>query len=530
MNIYGYKFSKKVSEFMRVNYKNRGYSYEEFDKLDEILASLKEEGESALIIIEARFVDLEEVEKIRKLTGDLLVMGLFAEDGLEELPCFINSKSIDYIDYLPLRSSEIIDRAIEDVLKLKYKEEKNIYRKLQKDKDLKDIFTLKYIYDLIYGYVSEKDLIEDITEMLGLRNIPNVVLTLEVDDFWDTTMNYNNKQKYHIKHKILNLLEEFIDEENAVACSLIGTDKLIILLDYSDYPEEVIDKQIVKTANMIRRDIRENSNYTVTLGIGKVYNSYENLWKSYEESFQAVSSSFGIGNDTLVHYDEIKPLKIDQLKRYDFSKYEFEFFKSLSRNDKEEILKAYDSLFDIFLEKKYSNDIIRPILYKFIYEVLEYYRDLGLDKKILSHIGVETMIHVSKASSINKTRSLVKEMIFYLSEEYIKLTSSINCEGLNCAVAFLEKNYYKDISLDDVSYTANMSPSYFSRQFKKEYGVNFVNFLQNLRVEKSKELLTQTNLSIQDIAFEVGFKDTAHFSKSFKSINMIPPSKYRKTK
>lgn len=392
------------------------------------------------------------------------------------------------------------------------------------------MFTLKYTYDLIYGYVSDGDLLQDITGVLGLKNVPNVVLTLKVDEFWDISINYNNKQKYHIKHKILNILKDFIKDDNSVASSLIGTDKLIILLDCSDYAPALIDSEILKKADGIRSYIKANSDYTVTLGIGNVYNSYENLWKSYEESFQAVNSSFGIGNDTLVHYKEIKPLEINELKKYDFSQYEFEFFKSLGRNDKKEILKTYDGLFDIFLEKKYNNDIIRPILYKFIYEVLEYYKNLGVDRKIVSYIGIRTIIYVSKASSIDKTRMLIKEMISDLSEEYMDITRSINCEGLDCAVVFIEKNYYKNISLDDVSYISNMSPSYFSRQFKKEYGINFVNYLQNIRIEKSKELLSETNLSIQDIAFEVGFNDTAHFSKSFKSKNKITPSQYRKTK
>lgn len=84
-----------------------------------------------------------------------------------------------------------------------------------------------------------------------------------------------------------------------------------------------------------------------------------------------------------------------------------------------------------------------------------------------------------------------------------------------------------DISLDDISRRINISSYYFSKLFKEETGVNFIEYLTDLRMEKSKELLASPNMSIKDICVSVGYQDPNYFSRIFKKINGVTPSEYR---
>lgn len=94
---------------------------------------------------------------------------------------------------------------------------------LEQINEVKDMIIMEYIYDLIYGETSRIDSIKNITSIVNLNKIPNIVLTLMVDEFWDICINMDNKQRYYIKRLILNLVRKSISDYGAIACSLIGT-------------------------------------------------------------------------------------------------------------------------------------------------------------------------------------------------------------------------------------------------------------------------------------------------------------------
>ena len=102
-------------------------------------------------------------------------------------------------------------------------------------------------------------------------------------------------------------------------------------------------------------------------------------------------------------------------------------------------------------------------------------------------------------------------------------------ELVNSAVEYIHTNFHKDISLSDISRYVFLSPSYFTRAFKNEMEVSPINYLLNLRVEKAKELLKNTDLKILDIALTIGFSSQQRFNEIFKKYENITPLQYRKS-
>ena len=98
------------------------------------------------------------------------------------------------------------------------------------------------------------------------------------------------------------------------------------------------------------------------------------------------------------------------------------------------------------------------------------------------------------------------------------------------AKEYMQENYAKDLSLDDVSKTVNISPYYFSKLFKEEEGRNFIDYLTEIRIDKAKELLMDKNLSMKEICAAVGYSDPNYFSRSFKKNVGVTPTEYREGK
>ena len=88
----------------------------------------------------------------------------------------------------------------------------------------------------------------------------------------------------------------------------------------------------------------------------------------------------------------------------------------------------------------------------------------------------------------------------------------------------------KEISLDDVSSYCNISSYYFSKLFKQETGENYVEYLNKVRIENAKRLLNESDSSIKEVCYSVGFSDPNYFSRAFKKYEGVTPSEYKEAK
>lgn len=95
------------------------------------------------------------------------------------------------------------------------------------------------------------------------------------------------------------------------------------------------------------------------------------------------------------------------------------------------------------------------------------------------------------------------------------------------ARAYIFEHLSEDLSLGLVAKAVNASSFYFCKLFKKSVGINFIDYVSNLRIEKAKNLLLNPNCLVSEIAFEVGFQSLTHFNRVFKKLTGVSPSKYR---
>lgn len=100
-------------------------------------------------------------------------------------------------------------------------------------------------------------------------------------------------------------------------------------------------------------------------------------------------------------------------------------------------------------------------------------------------------------------------------------------EIITTAKKYVEYNYHLQITVDDIAKSVNLSGSYFSKLFKESTEISPYEYLLSVRLEKAKELLHKTNLSISQIAFQTGFNSDANFIYFFKKQTGLSPLKFR---
>ncbi|QGQ99865.1 response regulator [Paenibacillus psychroresistens] len=114
-----------------------------------------------------------------------------------------------------------------------------------------------------------------------------------------------------------------------------------------------------------------------------------------------------------------------------------------------------------------------------------------------------------------------------ISEAFIHFAGQDSSFPVQEITDYLQKHYFEEISLVDVSTRFHIEPSYFSKLFKAVTNENFIEYLTRLRMEKACELLSSTEQKINEIAELTGYENQRYFSQVFKKFTGLTPSEYR---
>ncbi len=102
-----------------------------------------------------------------------------------------------------------------------------------------------------------------------------------------------------------------------------------------------------------------------------------------------------------------------------------------------------------------------------------------------------------------------------------------NLKLVKRAIKYMEENIANDISLISVADAIGIGPTLFSKIFKEQMGIKFVDYCSNLKLEYAQKLLEQGNMDIDEISQTIGYSQTRYFIKKFKNQYGITPKQYQ---
>lgn len=92
---------------------------------------------------------------------------------------------------------------------------------------------------------------------------------------------------------------------------------------------------------------------------------------------------------------------------------------------------------------------------------------------------------------------------------------------------YIDNNYKYPLTLEQLAAEAHMNKYYLSHVFKREYGVSPINYMITRRIDESRHLLEETDLSISQVAQMLGFSSASYFSQAFRRVQGVSPMEYR---
>lgn len=173
-------------------------------------------------------------------------------------------------------------------------------------------------------------------------------------------------------------------------------------------------------------------------------------------------------------------------------------------------------------------------------------------EKLLQEIGVNQQKPIFKTDRTNELFGIIKEMLkkqvkdlaselklqalffefFAIMLEGKGIESTEKNEKVNTyvykAIDYIKKNYWDDINVNSVVEYVGLNRSYFSNLFHKEVGITIKEYISVFRLSRANELLDITDESIEEVAYNSGYKDPLVFSKAYKKKYGVTPTQHRK--
>src|SRR5690606_30062815 len=121
-----------------------------------------------------------------------------------------------------------------------------------------------------------------------------------------------------------------------------------------------------------------------------------------------------------------------------------------------------------------------------------------------------------------------REFHSFLEGRQEKQMIQIHRRAFHETLDYLKEHFHEEISLEALADRAAMAPTYFSYIFKMITGKNYIEYLNELRIQHAMTLLKTTDLSVTEISMSSGFNHLSHFNRMFKKYVGMTPSSYRK--
>lgn len=292
----------------------------------------------------------------------------------------------------------------------------------------------------------------------------------------------------------------------------------------------------------------DESTYEYLIGSSDYKSFYNNI--PVVSYLQEKSISFIINNLINSTLEDVKYVEIEEdnneksikriLDNYDIDivsirrKYDLEgkILYYVAQGNEEKALDVAGKLLTYNINKNKENDLQRMKSYANNINVLirKEVIDKNVDSFIVHSISEKNINDITKSKDSKSLEKILNKMII----EYCTLINTYMTKGYSNTVIevikYININFTEEISLSSIAEKMYMHPSHLARKFKSETNETISSFINKRRIREAKFLLINRKLSIEDVAYSVGYNNVKYFYKIFKQIENITPTEYKMQK
>jgi two-component system response regulator YesN len=380
--------------------------------------------------------------------------------------------------------------------------------------------------DLLYESVQKKDYNPPEFEMDEFRKqFPFPMLTIVYIAIFRPLNKQSNEQLWHEnEYKLLYFSVQNVIEDhllNDVSGVILNQHEHEFCVLVNHHTELEVD---MLTENLVSK-IKDYLKVEVYIGVGSSTNEFKSLHLSYNDARRRMDYYYFVAPQQIIKEQDVQTTN-DRVTSVNLTEQRQQLFKSMVFQEKisldEQLKLFFDWLRSIANGKK---EIAVSTCFSVISELLDEFTEIGIKKKEDQSKELLNDLHSLQ------TFLQLKEYVTTLTKGIlVKVSKAGTIDNLQIKIVkdYIEDNYHKNITLENIAARVHMNPYYFSSFFKKHTNINFKKYLTKHRMKKALSLLLNSNLLIYEIAEKVGYQNVRQFSDMFKKYYGKSPNEYRK--
>jgi len=184
----------------------------------------------------------------------------------------------------------------------------------------------------------------------------------------------------------------------------------------------------------------------------------------------------------------------------------------------------------IYVSNNNNLEAIKPRITELIVVLSRAAVDAGADINEIFLINENFTNNIEEFTNLEDLSAWVSNMLQRFISFTFEFDKVKHADAVYKVLEYIKTNYRQHMSLEEIAASTYLSKTYLSSLFKKETNYSISEYINIVRIERSKALLVEENISIIEIANLCGFEDQSYFTKVFKNIVGITPKKYRENR
>ena len=468
---------------------------------------------------------LQAIREIRAGNPDTIFLIMSAYEQFEHAR---EALELGVIEYLlkpsgKARIMEAIDKAILRIETVR-KARKTELELRERFETVQQFLEHGFIYLILFE--EEESEFESYRSIFGITRNGGSMMTIEITDMSGDGEG-DNRIGLSVKgQKILPFIRDTLKSRITCIVGPLMLNRIMVFIP-GDARENEYEQRVdlLNAALYLRDRMRERTGVSFRIGIGRIQTGFSNLRLSYDESLRALQAA---PTREIMHIMDV-PDGIRRTSDYPFA-IERQLLDKISSGDDTGAIRLFALLFETVADRAANKTgdaaLMLMELMTLVHRLLW---DMGIEDADLPGFRepISAMLALQDMATLHSLcRIRIETAARAIRDTRRKRQKSVISE----LCGFIDANYQRDITLEEVSRRVNISPNYFSRFFKEETGENFIDYLTRIRMNRAMELLDAEPYSVKEISFLVGYGDPNYFSRAFKKAVGITPTEYRENR
>ncbi|CAN7595288.1 helix-turn-helix domain-containing protein [Paenibacillus sp. LjRoot56] len=381
---------------------------------------------------------------------------------------------------------------------------------------------INFIRDLLWGMVPDHRLQEEL-EKHGLEafNGHLTVVIVEFANYKELEEEYSKELILKLKPQIAIILEEQLRQQTETEVVEITYKGFVLLLRETD--PSVLKKML----DGALKTIEASMEFPMVAAIGSPSENLPEIEKSYQSALQIMDYWYSIHNQTILTWTDLE----DTIQESFFYPLDLEssFIHYLLRGKEKEAENLLNRVLEEnFVKRKLSDEVLSQFHYAIITTVNRVVHQLG--QMPVEFFGDEISLYAEFKMVPVRTEmpDRIRKLFFWMLGRIKGKDDRMDNAQVSRIIEFIAENYAADLSLQYLAEHFGLSAGYIGTLFKSHTGENFRDYLNICRVTKAKEILSQEDVKINDLALRVGCTNSHTFIRMFKKYEGVSPGQYLK--